>query len=65
MFMVHKRKFKVGSVVKTDAGIVAKVIGSAIYGHGTPYAWVEYRLKAKGKKRTFYRRENKLSKVKE
>jgi len=61
------RKFKIGQIVQTKAGIKAKVIGSALYGivngKPTPFAWVEYRLLSEGSKRSFYRREDQLKEV--
>jgi hypothetical protein len=59
-----KRRFRIGQLVVTKSGKVAKVIGSADYGFykGRPMAgaWTEYRLKVKGSKKTMYRRENEL-----
>ena len=61
------RKFNIGELIITKGKTVARVIGSAIYGivDGKPmrFAWVEYRLLAPNKKRSFYRHENQLIKL--
>ena len=62
------RKFRIGQKVKTKSGVIAKVIGSAIYGvidgKDTRFAWVEYRLKSEDSfKRTFYRKESELTEI--
>lgn len=60
------RKFRIGQLVKTKSGLIGKVIGSALYGtyagKPTRHTWVEYRIKVKGRKRMFYRRESELRK---
>lgn len=48
-----RARFKVGQWVVTEAGTKAKVIGYAV---SLGLGW-EYRLRAKGSTRTFYRRQ--------
>lgn len=64
MKSIIPRKFRIGQMVKTRSGTIAKVIGSALYGiiDGKPtrFAWVEYCLRSENSKRSFYRIENEL-----
>lgn len=49
--------------MRMKSGLKAKVIGSAIYGLGTRFEHVEYRVRPEGKQKTHYRRENDLRKA--
>jgi hypothetical protein len=58
-----ERKFDIGEKVETKSGLIATVLGSALYPYFRKGKQVCYRILVDGRKRAMYRYEENLSKI--